>query len=60
MAKPTLLVSVFSDYICPFCYGGSHRLLRLRRRCELQVNWCGLEIHPETPPFGDAAGATRL
>jgi predicted DsbA family dithiol-disulfide isomerase len=50
--KPPLKVSVFSDYICPFCYIGSRRLLRLRDTYNLQVNWCALEIHPETPAEG--------
>jgi predicted DsbA family dithiol-disulfide isomerase len=57
--KPELKVSVFSDYICPFCYIGSRRLLRLREDFDLKVNWCGLEIHPETPAMGipiDALG----
>ncbi|MEJ2509309.1 MAG: DsbA family protein [Gammaproteobacteria bacterium] len=50
--KPELKVSVFSDYICPFCYIGSRRLMRLERTYDLKVNWAGLEIHPETPPEG--------
>ncbi len=50
--KPTLKVTVFSDYICPFCYIGSRRLSRLDREFDLRVNWCGMEIHPETPPQG--------
>lgn len=50
--KPELKVSVFSDYICPFCYFGSRRVLRLRDEFDLKVNWCGLEIHPETPAAG--------
>lgn len=57
--KPALRVSVFSDYICPFCYIGSRRLLRLRDDYDLRVNWCGLEIHPDTPAQGmpvDALG----
>lgn len=49
---PELRVSVFSDYICPFCYIGSRRLLRLRDEYDLRVNWCGIEIHPETPAEG--------
>jgi predicted DsbA family dithiol-disulfide isomerase len=53
MAKlPELKVTVFSDYICPFCYVGHHRLMRLRDSYELKINWCFVEIHPET----DAAG----
>lgn len=45
-------VSVFSDFICPFCYLGSRRLLRLNDEFDLRVNWCGIEIHPETPATG--------
>lgn len=52
MDKPELKVSVFSDYICPFCYIGSRRLLRLNEEYDLRVNWCLVEIHPETPPEG--------
>jgi predicted DsbA family dithiol-disulfide isomerase len=50
--RPELRVTVFSDYICPFCFIGSRRLLRLNEAFELRVNWCGVEIHPETPPAG--------
>ncbi len=52
MSKPELRVTVFSDYICPFCYIGDARLNRLRERYDLKVNWCLLEIHPETPVEG--------
>ena len=45
---PELKVTVYSDYICPFCYVGNHRLQRLRDSYELKINWCFLEIHPET------------
>jgi len=50
--KPELRVTVFSDYICPFCYIGDARLNRLRRKYDLKVNWCFIEIHPETPAEG--------
>lgn len=52
MNKPALAVTVFSDYICPFCYIGSVRLARLRDEYELSVEWAGLEIHPDNPPEG--------
>jgi predicted DsbA family dithiol-disulfide isomerase len=55
-SKPTLLVTVFSDFICPFCYVGHVRLNRLRDLYELKVNWRFLEIHPETPPEGRPVG----
>lgn len=50
--KPELLATVFSDYICPFCYVGDVRLERLREDYDLRINWCFLELHPETPPEG--------
>ncbi|PCJ86907.1 MAG: DsbA family protein [Thiotrichaceae bacterium] len=50
---PELKVTVFSDYICPFCYVGHHRLLRLRDSYDLKINWCFLEIHPETSALGE-------
>lgn len=50
---PELKVSVFSDYICPFCYVGHHRLQRLRDTYDLKINWCFLEIHPETTNAGE-------
>ncbi|MDH5425323.1 MAG: DsbA family protein [Gammaproteobacteria bacterium] len=52
MNKPELKISVFSDYICPFCYIGHHRLQQLRQDYELKINWCFVEIHPETPAQG--------
>lgn len=56
-SKPTLLATVFSDYICPFCYIGDLRLGRLREHYQLKINWMLIEIHPETPPQGTPVGA---
>ena len=53
MTLPELKITVFSDYICPFCYVGHHRLQRLRDSYELKINWCFLEIHPETSAQGE-------
>jgi predicted DsbA family dithiol-disulfide isomerase len=50
--KPKLSVSVFSDYICPFCYIGDRRLARLAEHYDLAVDWRFFEIHPDTPPSG--------
>ncbi|MFQ5935807.1 MAG: DsbA family protein [Acidiferrobacterales bacterium] len=52
MSKPELPVTVFSDYICPFCYIGSVRLEHLRDEFDLQVTWASIEIHPENPEEG--------
>jgi len=49
---PELKITVFSDYICPFCYVGYHRLMRLKNSYDLKINWCFLEIHPENSAEG--------
>ncbi|MGH8752229.1 MAG: DsbA family oxidoreductase [Burkholderiales bacterium] len=51
-SKPKLSVTVYSDYICPFCYVGDARLARLQDEFDLQADWRGLEIHPDNPPQG--------
>ncbi len=53
MALPELKITVYSDYICPFCYVGHHRLQRLRDSYDLKINWCFLEIHPGTSAEGE-------
>ncbi len=50
---PELKITVYSDYICPFCYLGHFRLQRLRDSYDLKINWCFLEIHPETAKAGE-------
>jgi predicted DsbA family dithiol-disulfide isomerase len=50
--RPLLRVTVFSDYICPYCYLGWLRLEKLRRDYDLRVNWCMTEIHADNPPEG--------
>jgi len=50
---PELKITVYSDYICPFCYLGHHRLQRLRDNYNIKINWCFLEIHPETSAAGE-------
>jgi predicted DsbA family dithiol-disulfide isomerase len=51
-AGPAVPVTIFSDYICPFCYIGDRRLRRLEERFDLRVERRFLEIHPETPATG--------
>jgi len=52
MHKPELKITILSDYICPFCYIGHLRLDALRENYDLKINWCFIEIHPETPSEG--------
>ncbi|RMF83092.1 MAG: hypothetical protein D6739_07710 [Nitrospirae bacterium] len=49
-SRPT--VTYYFDFVCPFCYLGAHRLLRLARRWAFEIAWEGIQIHPETPPEG--------
>ena len=45
-------VTVFSDYICPFCFIGKAGIDRLQQEFDIDVEWKGFEIHPETPKKG--------
>jgi predicted DsbA family dithiol-disulfide isomerase len=47
-----LKVVVYSDYICPFCYIGYHRINRLRKEFEFDTDWRSFELHPEIPKAG--------
>lgn len=50
--KPQLLITVFTDYICPFCFIGDLRLEKLRDVYDLKINWRFVEIHPDNPSQG--------
>jgi predicted DsbA family dithiol-disulfide isomerase len=52
MSQPKLKVIAYSDYICPFCYIGYHRIEQLKKEYNLDVEWKPFEIHPETPKGG--------
>jgi predicted DsbA family dithiol-disulfide isomerase len=57
-SKPELLVTVFVDYVCPFCYIAEQCLERLREHYDLKVHWCFLEIQPDTPVCGQQIAET--
>ena len=48
----SIKVKIFSDYIWPFCYVGKGIVEELEKEYDLEVEWLGLEIHPETPMEG--------
>ncbi|MFW9877105.1 MAG: DsbA family protein [Candidatus Thorarchaeota archaeon] len=52
MNQTKLKVIAYSDYICPFCYIGYHRIEQLKKEYNLDVEWRPFEIHPETPKGG--------
>lgn len=48
----SIKIKVFSDYIWPFCYVGKGVVEQLEKEYDLEIEWLGLEIHPETPGKG--------
>ena len=52
MNQKKLKVIVYSDYICPFCYIGFHRIEKLKLKYNLEIEWEPFELHPETPEEG--------
>ena len=51
-------VTVYYDYICPYCYLGTKRILKLSEEFDLSLDWKGIEIHPEFPPEGKRRSKT--
>lgn len=45
-------VTLFSDFICPYCYLGERAAAPALEALGLDLAWRGFEIHPETPPGG--------
>ena len=52
MRQKKVKVIIYSDYICPFCYIGFHRIGKLKEQFDLDVKWQPFEIHPEIPKDG--------
>jgi predicted DsbA family dithiol-disulfide isomerase len=57
--RPKVHVSVWSDYVCPFCYLEAPVLERLRSEYgdDVQVDWRAFELRPEPVPTLDPDGA---
>ena len=53
---PGVLVEIWSDVVCPWCYIGKRRfeaaLARFEHRDEVEVRWPSLELNPSAPPTG--------
>jgi predicted DsbA family dithiol-disulfide isomerase len=46
-------ITVFSDYICPFCYIGIETLHKVQPEVpSFTLEWKGFQIHPEYPATG--------
>lgn len=45
-------LTVFSDFICPFCYIGFRTVQKVKPEFDLEVRWRGFQIHPDWPAEG--------
>ncbi len=50
-----ILIEVFSDYICPWCYLATPNIARLKQEPDLEIRLAGYPLHPNTPVTGRAA-----
>ena len=48
----TVVLEVFSDYVCPWCYLGSARVARLKKEHGVKVRLVHFPLHPEIPAQG--------
>ena len=51
-SRPRLDITIYTDYVCPFCYVGDRRIRKLSEQFDTTLTWRPIEIHPETPPEG--------
>ena len=51
MPEPIIL-EVFTDYVCPWCYLGDNRVKKLKQNYDITVQLVHFPLHPETPAEG--------
>lgn len=51
MSEP-IIVEVFTDYVCPWCYLGDNRVKKLKENYKIDVKLIHFPLHPETPQEG--------
>jgi predicted DsbA family dithiol-disulfide isomerase len=54
-----LKITMFSDFICPFCYIGFDVMRKLAPEFDIELEWRGFQIHPDWPAEGIAADKVR-
>src|SRR5689334_13579565 len=45
-------LTIFSDYICPWCYVGQGVVEKLKEEYQVEVDWRPFYLRPDTPPEG--------
>jgi predicted DsbA family dithiol-disulfide isomerase len=48
----TIKLTIYSDYICPWCYVGQGVVERLKTEYPVEVDWQPFYLRPDTPPEG--------
>ncbi len=44
---------LYTDFVCPFCFIAEESTVpRLLREFDLELDWHGFELHPDSPPGG--------
>ncbi|TDN99187.1 MULTISPECIES: DsbA family oxidoreductase [Halomonas] len=58
MTAPRIILDVFSDYVCPFCYLEAPELEALAERFDddVEIRWRAFELRPEPVPTLDPDG----
>jgi len=50
-----MIIEIYADYICPWCYIGRHRLrraLEMRPNARFDLRWRAFQLNPDMPPAG--------
>ncbi|CAM3908356.1 DsbA family oxidoreductase [Corallococcus sp. ZKHCc1 1396] len=47
-----VVIHVWSDFVCPWCYVGLAEVEKLKQHYDIQVEWHPYFLRPETPPEG--------
>lgn len=45
-------LTIFSDYICPWCYVGQGVVNKLKTEYQIDIEWRPFYLRPDTPPEG--------
>ncbi|MBL8050387.1 MAG: DsbA family oxidoreductase [Anaerolineales bacterium] len=45
-------LTIFSDYICPWCYVGQGAVNKLKTEYKIDIEWRPFYLRPDTPPEG--------
>ena len=52
------IITVYHDFLCPFCYIGSRSAKHLEDEFGVEFEWIGWELMPELPPEGSENRST--